>query len=279
MDSEARARCIDIPRGKASAGIVDRIPDEVEPEHRSGWVALRLDQLLRASTQHYGTPLRPYLLFLINRRKQLPEAIRRLQVQFLARAPKLSKRGLQIASQFALLYAGGCLAIEAHVLPWTRELLREALQTCLQAALEHVRRDRIRLKVIRGILERRLQSPSIVEAASGGRFSPGAHPGFYREVDGKRKFTLYAKAFRRWFANATQYRAAVHWLYKAGLLELHDQLITPSVTSTEWAERTPRWPDGRVHRSVVFWDPVSPPSPQGTQADPKPIHRRRALQV
>jgi hypothetical protein len=139
----------------------------------------------RRSTQRYGTPLRPYLLFLIKRRKQLPEAIRRLQAEFLVCGPELSKRGLQIASQVALLYAGGCLAIEAHVLPWRREQLREALQTCLQAALDHVHRGHAHLKAIHGVLERRLQSPSIVEAASDGRFGPAGHPGFYREVDGQ----------------------------------------------------------------------------------------------
>jgi hypothetical protein len=32
-----------------------------------------------------------------------------------------------------------------------------------------------------------------------------------------------------------------------------DRPVVPDSTSAEWAERTPRWPDGRVQKSFVFY--------------------------
>jgi hypothetical protein len=68
---------------------------------------------------------------------------------------------------------------------------------------------------------------------------------------------VHAKAFRGWFANRAERVAVLCWLLDAGHLCMGERRTTPSASSTAWAERTVRWPDGRVHRSYVFRDPFA----------------------
>ena len=254
LDRESQARCIDIPLG-GPAGLFDRPPSGQSRKQRRRGRQSQLAQLRSACICQHGSPLRPYLKFLIQRRKQLRKMVGRLQTEFLADASKLRRSERQLASRIALIYAGGSLAIEAKLVPWRRGRLRAALQRCLQAACDNLRSDRTSRRAIRRTLVRRLRSDAIVPAANGERFGPAEHVGFYREIDGRQQFTVAATAFRRWFASLAHCRAAVRWLHKCGRLELRDKSVIASSTSTEWAERTPRWPDGRVHRSFVFfWD-------------------------
>jgi hypothetical protein len=82
-------------------------------------------------------------------------------------------------------------------------------------------------------------------------------------MDGRQVFTVHAAAFRRWFG-ATRCRSVLLWLRQRGLLLLGDRQITPSRNSTEWAERTPRWPDGCVQKSFVFrWPEIDDVNPRG----------------
>jgi hypothetical protein len=172
--------------------------------------------------------------------------------------PKLSGRTLRaIADNFSLLYAAGCLAIKAGILPWTRPRLRKALLRQFAAIVVHLQSRRITPNMIRRVLRRRLRSSAVVQLSEGMQFGPATRPGFWRQVDGDIVLSVHAKAFRRWFGDAAHCRAALLWLHKSGLLLLRGRHVVPQLNSTEWAERTPRWPDGTVQRCFIFKAPKS----------------------
>jgi hypothetical protein len=165
---------------------------------------------------------------------------------------QLGRRNMATARNFALLYAAGCLAIKAGILPSTRQHLRQALRRPLIAAIAHLRRYYITDDMIRRILSRRLRSSAVIPVRRGLRFGPATQSGFWRQREGEVVFTIHAKAFRRWFGDAAECRAALRWLHRSGRLLLRNRHAIPCSKSTEWAERTPRWPDGTVQRSFVF---------------------------
>jgi hypothetical protein len=188
----------------------------------------------------------------------LKRAIQKHSDAFVAlTADRVPNRHRAITDNVALLYAAGCLAIQAGILPWTRQHLRLALQRQLIAAVAHLRSYHITANMIRRILSRRLRSSAVCPVSRGVRFGPDTQSGFRRRREGDIVFTIHAKAFRQWFDDAAQCRAALRWLHRSGLLLLRNRHAIPSPKSTEWAERTPRWPDGTVQRSFVFKAPKS----------------------
>jgi hypothetical protein len=164
---------------------------------------------------------------------------------------------LAIAQNFALLYAAGCLAIEAGILRWRRQQLLHILQRQLVAVGSHMRSFRITPRTIRRILRRRVRSPAVVQRTRGTSFGPANHAGFWRWEGIDMVFCIHTTAFRRWFGDTAYCRAALRWLHQSKLLVLRNRHALPSTKSSEWAERTPRWPDGSVQRSFVFKAPKS----------------------
>jgi hypothetical protein len=182
------------------------------------------------------------------------------QFRYHERGPNLSGVTVAMLDCFALLYAGGRLAIGSGVLPWKEWQLRAGLHECLVAALKHQRAGQLTRKVIRHTLRQQLRTSSLAERDAGCSFGPDEHAGFYDVVDGRRQYTIHATIFRRWFGNSARSSAALMWLHAQGLLVMREKhLAVPSPTSTEWAERTPRWPDGRLQKSFVFYDLPRPP--------------------
>jgi hypothetical protein len=153
---------------------------------------------------------------------------------------------------FGLLYAGGRLAINAGVLPWKDSQLRAALQTCLLATMKHHQSGELTPRNIRRILRRHLREPGVVQRAANQSFDPDQHDGFFDMVGGRRQYTVHASAFRNWFGGSAPCARALCWLHEQNLLVMGGRLARPCLMTTEWAERTPRWPDGRVQKSIVF---------------------------
>jgi hypothetical protein len=70
-----------------------------------------------------------------------------------------------------------------------------------------------------------------------------------------RIFTIHAKAFRAWFANRAQRVVVLQCLHAGGHLQMGERNFAVSSRSTEWAERTVRWPGSGIQRSYVLRDP------------------------
>ncbi len=248
-----RAAGIDVPAG--SRGIFAKPASDLPPSRSQCWGRAKHGRLLAACADQQGTPIRAYITFLIAHRATLKRAIQKHSDAFVALVADrdVPNRHRAITDNVALLYAAGCLAIKAGILPWTRQHLRSGTATPAyrrrrSPASATISHD----EMIRRILRRRLHSSAVIPVSRGLRFGPATQSGFWRQREGEVVFTIHAKAFRRWFEDAAQCRAALRWLHRSGLLLLRNRHAIPSPKSTEWAERTPRWPDGTVQRSFVF---------------------------
>ena len=213
-----------------------------------------------AARLHYGIPIRAYIRYLVKHHSQLPLMIKRLGTRFHAamRAKGLKHIPASLLDTFGLLYVGGRLAIDAGVLPWKDIQLQTALHTCLVATLKHHRAGELRPKEIRRIVRWGLREPGVVQRVANQPFGPDQHNGFFDLVGGRRRYTIHATAFRSWFGGPVQCAKALCWLHEQDLLVMGGGPVVPCLMTTEWAERTPRWPDGRVQKSIVFLEP--PPS-------------------
>jgi hypothetical protein len=137
---------------------------------------LKREQLLAACADQHGTPMRAYIRFLIARRATLKRAIQKPSEAFVALTADqgVPTRHRMITNNFALLYAAGCLAIKAGILPWKRQHLRQALQRQLIAAIAHLRSYHITPGMIRRILRRRLRSSMVVHPPRNRASGPSA---------------------------------------------------------------------------------------------------------
>lgn len=104
--------------------------------------AQALQQAAKAGQRNRGTPIRHYLRYLVKHREHLAARVLKLSRRFaqLARIKGGEAMPGTLLEQFGLLYAGGCLAIEAGVLPWQPHEVSSALRACLLAALKQDRR-------------------------------------------------------------------------------------------------------------------------------------------
>jgi uncharacterized protein DUF927 len=145
-----RAAWIDVPAG--SHGSFAKPASDLPPSRSQRWGRAKHDRLLTACADQQGTPLRAYIRFLIARRATLKRAIQKHSDAFVAlTADRVPNRHRAITDNVALLYAAGCLAIQAGILPWTRQHLRQALRRQLIAAIAHLRRYHITDDMIRRI--------------------------------------------------------------------------------------------------------------------------------
>ncbi len=156
---------------------------------------------------------------------------------------------------FALIYAGGCMAIEAKILPWTEASLFRAVDACFHAAVEDIRGHTNSLGRARAILKKKLKSDEIVQAQPGKTVTPERCAGYWQEEGGIRSYTIHARRFRRWFASRAQAVAVLRWLYDQGDLIGEKGKIRPSPKTTQWAERSCRWPGEKVVKSIRIRDP------------------------
>jgi Domain of unknown function (DUF927) len=263
-DRFAKAPCIDIPAASKFSPLLD-LPNSFVTEADLMPKVRLIQRMAEAADRNRGVPIRRYIRYLVKHRDHLPSLISKLSCEFTGIVQKTGKicapRSMLV--RFGLLYAGGCLAIEAGVLPWKKRQVSTALCACLWAALKQGRAVRLTPTKIRRTLRKRLRSPAIVARKPGIRFGPDDHVGFYETVDGRRQYTIHAKAFRRWFGSSAGYAAVLAWLQQENLLVLGNKPAMPWPTTCEWAERTPRWPDGRVQKSIIFRSPPATAVGQG----------------
>lgn len=252
------ARAFDIPAARPGhSTIFDRYPRKVPRSKRKEWVHAEVIKLRRACEQQHGAAIGPYIKFLIALGDKLPGRVSALSAEFIAhiRPMKLDPPLEHAAKNFALVYAGGCLGIDAGILPWSRKHTLADVLTCFKAGLAVIRGQENVLDIAKRRLSEHLAAKDVIRFRPSAKFGPGDYPGYY-EVDGtNRKYTIHAAKFRTWFDSPVQCAAIVHWLSDEGHLITGSRVARRSPSSTEWAERMPRWPDGNAQRSFTFRDP------------------------
>lgn len=259
------ARAIDVPAVRAGhTTIFDRYPKDVPASERQAWARAQLIKLRRACGRHHGTAIVPYIEFLMTAGDELPSLVRSAAKEFLehVRGLRLDPALDHASRNFALLYAGGCLGIEAKVLPWSKDATLTAVLTCFEEAVRVIRSHENALNEAKRELKKRLASERI-RPFGGPPFGPADTAGFRRKVKGSVELTIHSATFRGWFSNRIQAAAILRWLHDEGLLVLGNKATKPSSTATEWAERAPRWPDGTTQKSFVFRNPFQKPKLKG----------------
>jgi hypothetical protein len=249
---------LDIPAARGGCGLIQRGPEARSDREHQARCGKRLWPVYQASNRYRGTAMRAYLNYVV---RQRPAALSRVLGYQREYSRAFEPRNSQLVSRsrepWGLLYAAGRLAIDAGVLPWSPKQVRHAVAFCERLATQQVKKARLTPDKVWAVLQRRCVAPAVVARKPNSCFGPRQHAGFYELRSGERVYTISARAFRIWFENARRAAAALTCLHDAGLLLMGDKAAeSPNSDSTDWAERTPRWPDGKVHRSIVLRMPA-----------------------
>jgi hypothetical protein len=259
-DEGEYARCLDVPAsGQTRATIMDRAPEEDDKELSRRWASRQIIEIRKACEEHRGMVFRPYIKYLIKQVDTLKETVTQLMEEFQNSIADMEVEGAleHAARNMALVYAGGRLAIDAKLLPWSKGGLLTAVRECFERAIALVRENETALERAKVRLRKRLRKKTIVERTIWSRFSEDDHPGFYEYRKGKRRrYTIYSQAFRDWFGtDQAAFRAVLIWLEEESLLHVKATRKTYDTNALERVQQTPKWPNKKSVRSIVFDDP------------------------
>jgi uncharacterized protein (DUF927 family) len=95
-------------------------------------------QLTAAARRHYGTPLRPYLRYVIEHADEIKTAVRNCCESFVSEHVPAGASGEipRVAERFALVGAAGEIATEAGITGWREGEAMDAAVRCFKAWLE-----------------------------------------------------------------------------------------------------------------------------------------------
>ena len=256
-DEGEYARCIDVPVNLPNRhSIINRFPANLAEEKRRRWAEDRVIELRKACEANHGTAFRRYIDHIIASRGTLKARIEEYMSemdQFEQRS--MVKGALEHARQnFGLLYAGGRLAIDAGVVPWTPEQLLRAVATCWRRALNVHGQKKDALTQAKRALRANLKSEKVKKRGPSASFSPADADGYYVMDGGVRTYTLHAAAMRKWLGtDPKQFDTLVDWLDAEHFLKRRQSRT--GAAGSDWAIQTPKWPNGKSVRSIVFRDP------------------------
>lgn len=253
------ARCMDVPaKRRGHTTIFNRYPKTVEPADRQAWARALLAKLRHNCARFHGSALVPFIKWLIEHDQEVRRRYPIYIKEFMRNVDELNLDGaLEHAGRnFAHVYASGCIARRAGVLPLSDRIILRAVLSCFKAAVADIHGYTNTLGRGREALKAKLLSGKIGPGKRDVEMDPKRIPGYYNRTDEDRlQFTIYAKAFRGWFSNRAQAIAVLLWLDDEGLLIRGNKRGAPSLKSTGWAEHSPRWPGGKVVKSIQFWAP------------------------
>jgi putative DNA primase/helicase len=265
-DEGEYARCIDVPACKpGGTSIMDRAPKSVAPRDRKSWRRTEVIALRKACAEQHGHALRAFMdhLIALHAEGQLADEIDRGQKAFLSHFIRDSLEGaLQHAARnFALLAAGGRLAIQAKLLPIKEKVLIAILVDVFERATSNIAIFQSPEKVVKAILAKRLQKvPELAAKAKWDEKAMGK--GFSRLEEGKRVYIIDTKEFRSWFGrNEMQVDAALEFLKRRGrLIEPGERTGQPQNTLFGRSTTFRIWPDdtGKGRRAIAFRSPFPP---------------------
>jgi Domain of unknown function (DUF927) len=243
------------------ASVFDRFPSSVAQEDRRRWAKTTLVRLREACERHHGVALAPYVEFLMS---VLPTAQRRVEAyaaEFMdaVETTRLSPALEHAAENCAFICAGGCMAVDARVLPCQKADVLRAIRSCfrdlLQGRSEDERDDP--LSAAKRLFRRRLESDVIYrQERPNDAFHATAYEGYAKEGQ-RSRYVIRAASSREWFKTEPgAMRNIIHWLEdKHCLLARQSRSTSNANRPSDWAERTLVWPDGKHVRSIVFYDP------------------------
>ena len=245
------ARCLDVPAVANGASTIFDCPPKEEKENKS-WARRVLAEMRLACAANHGVVFEPYVRYLITHREGLADAVNKDMDAFLAemQVPETNGALQHAAHNMALVYAGGCAAIDAELLPWERPKLLRAVRSCFRDALADIRtRQRSEADAMEIFLDK-LRTARIAHRKKSSDFGPKQHDGYFRRLNGVKEFTLKVAAVTDWLSDRQQ-EAVLQELAERGLLK--DAKGRPVGTDKGAVQR--RWPNNANPRCYVFDEP------------------------
>ena len=258
-------------RFATGATVIDRYPASVPPERRRAWATALLKRPRKTCARHHGVALEPFVRFLM---RDIQGAARRVEAYMAEFMREIDTAGISGAAEHAaencsLVYAGGCMAIEAGLLPYRKEEVLRATTRCFCGALEADRNDADPLLRAKRLLRSWLRSDRVVELKiSNDRFDANRYQGYAIGVGQRRRYVVRAASMRMWLSRQPGgFRDAVLWLERQRRLQPR-QSRTAGNRPADWMERSVVWParSGDLPtRSIVFYEPFPEQGPSAGQ--------------
>jgi hypothetical protein len=221
-DAGDNVRLIDVPLAGDRTSIFDLEPqDSAEGEARCREIEKAVGNTC------YGTAGPALIEQVVENREEHIRLLEEWMVEFagLAGVPKAQNGGweLRFVRRFAACYAVGLLAIKLDILPWSEELVQEAVVACYRDARQAIPSADTVLKLGLERLRDGLDAAKILDTRKGCQKSTAKDvddaEGFRRSIGPKKSFfAIKPDAFREWFGDAQQLQLVLNKLDSEGLL-------------------------------------------------------------
>ncbi len=215
-DAGDNVRLIDVPLADDRTNIFDRkLRDSAEDE----LLSRRLENAV--ATRCYGTAGPALLEQFVERRDKYLPLLERWMADFvgLAGVPETQNGGWErrFVRRFAACYAIGLLAIKFDILPWSEELVQEAVVACYRDARQAIPSADAVLKEGLQRLRVGLNAAQILDAREGldgiDTEEIAKADGFRRSLEPKKSFlAIKPDVFRAWFDDAQQLQLVLNKL-------------------------------------------------------------------
>ena len=265
-DEGEHARCVEVPAvRKGRTTVIDRWPASVPHDQRKAWARKLLKRVRSACGRHHGVALTPYVEFLMQDLQRAERRAKAYMAEFMEGLDTTRMSGAMehAAENLSLIYAGGCMAIEAGILPYRKSDVLRAVERCFRDALLTATEESDPLLRAKRLLCRHLEGNRIFEMKSpNDSFDARRFDGYIANYGGRWRYVIHAASLRDWFKTEPEAaRGIVAWLQEKGCL-LARQPRRPTKGAdrpTDWAERAVVWPDRQSTsvRSIVFYDPFA----------------------
>jgi hypothetical protein len=261
-------RAIDVAAFREGAKtILDLAPETIDQRKR-------LSTLRSDLKTFHGTAFAPYLEHLDQMGPgEVKRRVHELIAEFVGHMPAAAHDGVasQMAMNFGLLYAGATLAIEAGILPWTKDHLRRCLKRSFDDAFDRSKPIDpliLGLDILKANLRER-----VVERKPDSKFGVKDHPGYSTRMGGEKLMVVHTPQFGSWFSSKTQRNIVLEWLAEKGALRSGHSTVIRAVTPEVLNGVLRSWPDKSLVRSFEFTDPF----PEAVVAAPRKSLRRLKL--
>ena len=265
-DEGEHARCTEIPAVRnGRTTVIDRWPTSVPVDQRKAWARKLLKRVRSACERHHGVALTPYVEFLMQDRQRAERRAKAYMAEFMEGLDTTRMSGAMehAAENLSLIYAGGCMAIDAGILPYQKSDVLRAVERCFRRGVQTAAEESDPLLRAKRLLRRHLEGNRIFEMKSpNDSFDAPRFDGYVAKDRGRCRHVIRAASLRDWFKTEPgAAKGIVDWLQERGCL-LARQPRRPTKGAdrrTDWAERAVVWPDRQSTsvRSIVFYDPFA----------------------
>ena len=166
-----------------------------------------ITSMQKALSECYGSPLREYMAKITSDIEKNTKLIERYKDNFSKKYSSKGCNGMQdrIIKNFALLYAGGCLAIKHGIFPCNEEEIYSVISKYLTSTLKENRSSKQLLKLGLSLLKKKLKDPSvIIKVCKNKNISSeklNKADGFYLLDRSERFYAIKPENFDRFFKN------------------------------------------------------------------------------